>query len=192
MIRSLLLFLLIFVVSITSAQSKKVKTYGVTKRTETVVDYKEGKESSRYTKEVRTYDKNGRWIEKVGYSSTGEKKSEVKRVYEGDELVDEMEVDYDGSPAKEAGPPSFKRKAYQYHRGDLVVERFLTKKGDTKKEKRYKYNEFGDEVEIGTYDSKGTLVKNLEIEYDKRGFKTREVTSDGSGSILKEKLYLYE
>ncbi|MEM6831080.1 MAG: hypothetical protein AAF551_11250 [Bacteroidota bacterium] len=175
-----------------TGQSKKVKTYGITKRTEIAVEYKDGEEVTRFTKEVRSYDKAGRWIEKIVYTSSGEQKSEDRRIFDGGDLIEEIEVDYDGSEAKDEEPPSFKRKTYQYHRGDLIVERFLSKKGQTKKEKRYKYNDFGDEVEIGTYDGTGMLTKKLEIEYDKRGFKVREATSDASGNVLKEKLYTYE
>ncbi|MCH2213616.1 MAG: hypothetical protein MK086_00450 [Flavobacteriales bacterium] len=193
MIRSsLLLCLFSFVFLVSTGQSKKVKTYGVTKRTETAVEYKDGEEVSRFTKEVRFYDKDGWWIEKTIYTSSGEKKSEEKRTFDNGDLIEEIKVDYDGSEAKDAEPPSFKSKTYQYHRGDLIVERFLSKKGQTKKEKRYNYNDFGDEVEVGTFDATGILIKKLEIEYDKRGFKVREVTSDASGKVLKEKLYSYE
>jgi len=172
--------------------SKLMKTYGLTKRIETVVLYQEGNVVSNYTKEIKRFDKNGKWIERHIYSDQGELKAHDKRIFKKGEIIEEERIDFDGVKAKEAEPPSHKKKTYEYEKGNLMVERFLNKDGEVKRVKEYTYNQFGDESDIVTRDANGELIKKVLLEYDARGLKTKETLIDSTGKIGREQIFLYE
>jgi hypothetical protein len=172
--------------------SKTIRTYGITKKTETVVKYDNDLEVARYVEEVERYNAEGDWIEKLTYASGGELKLHEKRVYENDEVVDEITIDANGSGMKGAEPPSFERVLYTYEKGDVVLEKRVSEGGKVIDEKEFVYNKLGDLVEVNTKDSDGALVKREATEYDHRGLKIKERVVDSAGAISKEKIFIYE
>jgi hypothetical protein len=172
--------------------SKTIRTYGITKKTETVVKYYNDLEVARYVEEVERYNAEGDWIEKFTYASGGELKLHEKRVYENDEVVDEITIDANGSGMKSAEPPSFERVLYTYEKGDVVLEKRVSEGGKVIDEKEFVYNKLGDLIEVSTKGSEGAVVKRETTEYDNRGLKIKERVVDSAGAILKEKIFIYE
>lgn len=191
--RAVLFFILFLGVSSVFGQSSKtLRTYGITKKTETEVKYSGGLEVARYIEEIEIYNGEGDWVEKFTYDSGGELKLLEKRVYEKDEIIDETTIDLNGSSMKSAKPPSFERALYTYEKGDVVLERFLSKEGDVVEQKEFVYNKLGDLVEAITKASGGEVMERETTEYDNRGLKIREQVFDSDGTLLKEKLFKYE
>lgn len=175
-----------------SQSAKTIRTYGISKKTETVVKYHNGEEISRYAEEIEIYNKDGKWIEKSSFNSDGELKSEQFRVYEDDEVVDEIKIDHNGTRAKKAKPASYSRVLSTYEKGDLVAERKVDKDGNTLKEKKFVYNKFGDLIEIITTDAEGNFTGKEEISYDNRGLKTSVRKLNQDETVSEEKLFTYE
>ncbi len=172
--------------------SKTIRTYGIEKKTETVVIYRKGIEVARYTEEVELYNAEGDWVEKLTYASGGELKLHEKRIYDGNDVIDETTIDLNGSGIKNAKPPSFERVQYAYEKGDVVSEKKLSEEGEVLEQKEFVYNKLGDLIEVTTKDGNGEIVKRETTEYDKRGLKIKERVVDASGAILKEKIFIYE
>ncbi|MFT4770740.1 MAG: hypothetical protein ACI9CP_001288 [Cryomorphaceae bacterium] len=175
-----------------SQSSKTIRTFGILKKTETVVKYHSQFEVARYVEEVELYNTEGDWVEKFTYASGGELKLHQKRIYDGDEIIDETAIDLNGSGMKAAKPPSFDRLLYTYERGDLVVEKRVSEGGKVIDKKEFVYNKLGDLVRVTTKDGDGAVVKREAIEYDHRGLKIKESVVDSAGAILKEKTFVYE
>jgi hypothetical protein len=172
--------------------SKTIRTYGIEKKTETLIIYSNGIEVARYTEEVEMYNSEGDWVEKLLYSSGGELKLHQKRTYDGDEVIDETTIDLNGSGIKNAKPPSFERIQYAYDKGELILEKELSRNGEVLEQKEYSYNKLGDLIKVTTKDEDGSIVKTETIEYDNRGLKIKESETDSAGVILKEKIFVYE
>jgi len=172
--------------------SKTIRTYGITKKTETVIAYSGDIEAARYVEEVEVYNADGEWVEKLTYSSGGELKLREKRVYEDDEVVDETTIDLNGSGIKEAKPPSFERILSTYEKGDLILEKSVSEKGLILEQKEFRYNKLGDLTELTTKNGKGELIEREVIEYNDKGLKVLERVFDSEGAILKEKIFQYE
>lgn len=175
-----------------SQSAKTIRTYGIVKKTETVVKYYDGAEVSRYVEEIELYNEEGDWVEKFIYGSGGDLKLHQKRVYDGDEVIDETSIDLNGSSIKEAKAPSFERVLYAYDKGDLAKQSKLSENGDLLEQKEFMYNKLGDLVEVITTDGNGTLIERETTEYNDKGLKTKEHLADASGVTLKEKLFVYE
>ncbi|MCZ4410195.1 hypothetical protein O3Q51_15340 [Cryomorphaceae bacterium 1068] len=172
--------------------SKTIRTYGIEKKTETLIIYNNGIEVARYTEEVEMYNSEGDWVEKLTYSSGGELKLHQKRTYDGDDVIDETTIDLNGSGIKNAKPPSFERIQYVYEKGEVVLEKKLSQNGEVLEQKESVYNKLGDLIEVTTKDGKGSVLKRETTEYDNRGLKIKESITDSSGAILKEKIFVYE
>ena len=172
--------------------SKTIRTYGITKKTETVIIYSGDKEVASYKEEVEMYNADGEWIEKLTYSSGGELKLRQQRNYEGGEVVDETAIDLNGSGIKEAKPPSFKRVMSTYEKGNLILEKSVSEEGLVIEQKEFRYNKLGDLIEVTTKNRKGELLQCEITEYNNKGLKVLERVFDSQGAILKEKVFQYE
>ena len=172
--------------------SKTIRTYGISKKTETVVIYHDGLEVSRYVEEIEHYNAEGDWIEKFIFTSGGEVKLHQKRVYQDNEIIDETTVDLNGSGMKEAEAPSFERTQYTYTKGDIIKETKVSEEGDVIEQKELVYNKLGDLVEVSESDGNGVLVRRELTEYNDKGLKVKERVVDSAGVIVKEKLFAYE
>jgi len=189
----ILAIVLLFAAGTTFGQSSKtIRTYGITKKTETVIKYDDTKEIARYVEEIEHYNKEGDWVEKFTYSSGGELKLHEIRVYEKDEVVDETVIDINGSNMKAAEPPSYERMLYTYDKGDLMLEKEVDRDGNVLKVKEYEYNKLGDLIEVKTKDGKDRIVERETTEYDNRGLKMKESVFDESGKLIEEKIFVYE
>jgi hypothetical protein len=175
-----------------SQSAKTIRTYGIIKKTETVVKYHDSLEVARYVEEVEMYNAEGDWVEKYTYASGGDLKLHQKRVYDGDEVIDEIAIDLNGSGIKTAKPPSFERVLYTYEKGDLILKKTVSEDGEVIEQKEFVYNKLGDLMEVTTKESEGAVVKRETTEYDNRGLKIKERVVDSAGAILKEKIFIYE
>lgn len=175
----------------TSAQSKRaLRTFGITRKVETVVDYnKEGEEKARYVKEVETYNSDGEWVRKLKYSKEGELRNEEIRVFDKGEIIDYTEIDYNGSKARE---PYFERYAYTYRRGKVMSETHLNREGGIIEKREYTYNRHGDPVERITTDETGKLSKREVMEYDRRGLIILKAAFDADGTLKDRTISEYE
>ncbi len=175
-----------------SAQSKKkLRTYGVSKKTETIVKFKDGKEEKEYVSEYEMYNDDGEWIERVDLQKEGEIKKRETRKYDGDQIIEEIK---DEPLEKEwtEKTPAYDNQRYTYAKDVLVKKEDVNRKGEVKETKVYTYNKFGDQMEEITTDKNGELVEKEVYTYDKRGFKTEKRTYDKSGELLEIKKYAYE
>ncbi|HKK39751.1 MAG TPA: hypothetical protein VJ949_10065 [Cryomorphaceae bacterium] len=172
--------------------SKIIRTYGIKKKTETIVKYDGETEVARYVDEVEIYNDEGDWVEKLTYSSGGELKLHEKRVYEDDEVIDETTIDLNGSGIKSAEPPAFERVLFTYEKGDLVLEKSVSADGEIIEQKEFTYNKLGDLTEVVTKSGNGEVLERETTEYDNRGLKVLERVFDSKGAILKEKIFQYE
>jgi hypothetical protein len=180
-------------VALASAQSSKtIRTYGIVKKTETVVKYHHGQEVARFVEEIEHYNAEGDWIEKFTYSSGGELKLHEKRVYDDGEVVDETKIDLNGSSMKAAEPPSFERIISTYDKDDLLNKKEVDREGNVIELKEYQYNKLGDLTEVTTKNAEGEVIESERTEYDNRGLKTKESKYDGSGNLTEEKIFVYE
>lgn len=178
--------------NVSGQSSKTIRTYGITKKTETVVKYKGDLEIARYIEEIEFYNAEGDWVEKFTYASGGELKLHEKRTYEDNEVIEEITIDANGSGIKEAKPPSYERVQYVYEKDDLMSETHLSEDGEVVERKDFVYNNLGDLVEEITKDAAGNLVERETIEYNNRGLKVVKRTFDMSDVLLEEKIYAYE
>lgn len=175
-----------------SAQSKKkLRTYDISKKTETVTKYKNGAEDRTYVSQYEKYDKNGEWIEKVDLQKDGEIKKREVRKYNRKRIVEEIK---DKPLEKEwtEKTPDYDHLRYTFDKGDLIKEEKLNRKGEVKETKVYNYNKFGDEIEEITTDKNGDIVEKEVYTYDRRGLKTEKRTYDKTGELLEVKKYTYE
>lgn len=173
-----------------TGQSKKLlRTYGITKKTETTIKFKKGVEEEQYVSEYEVYDENGEWIEFVDYTSDGEIKMRETRKYVKGNLVEETEDKPKGDKAEE---PSYKHKTFQYVKGDVVMEESFDKEGVLKSRTTYTYTKFGDVATETKYDEEGNIEENIVYEYDDRGFKTVKRQLNGEGVLEEIKRYAYE
>ncbi|MGB6037079.1 MAG: hypothetical protein WBG42_12475 [Cryomorphaceae bacterium] len=172
--------------------SKTIRTYGISKKTETVIKYRGGVEVSRYIDEVEHYNAEGDWIEKLTYSSGGELKLHQKRIYEDNEVVEEITIDLNGSSMKKAEPPSFERMQYAYVKDEVVMETKISEDGKKLEQKEMIYNKLGDLVEVTITDENGSLIARELTDYNNKGLKTRERLVDSEGVVVKEKIFVYE
>jgi len=172
--------------------SKTIRTYGIKKKTEVVIVFGDDVELARYVEEIELYNDEGDWVEKREYDEGGNLKSHKERIYEKDEVVEEIEIDANGSGMKAAKPPSFERRQFKYDRGDLIQEISLDRDGKTLKITEYRYNKFGDLEEKIEKDKSGNILETERTEYDERGLKVKETVFNEKEKKILEKLFVYE
>ena len=178
--------------TLTAQSSKTIRTYGIKGKKEVVTVYRNGEEMASYVEEIEKYNEEGDWIEKKMFDSGGGLKSYRKRIYEKNEVVEEIEIDPDGAGIKEAKPPSYDRRQYVYDRGDLILEKRLNENGDVVRLIEYEYNKFGDRETKTEKDGEGVILEIEKTEYDDRGLKIKEILFNGNQEKVKEKLFIYE
>lgn len=175
-----------------SAQSKKkLRTYDISKKTETVTKYKDGVEDKTYVSEYEKFNKDGEWIERVELNKNGEIKKREARKYRKKVIIEEVK-DYPLEKEWTEKTPSYDHIRYTFHKEDLIKKEDLNRKGEVKETKSYTYNKYGDQIEEITTDENGELVKKEIYTYDNRGLKTEKRTYDKSGELLEVKTYSYE
>ncbi len=188
-----LIISLVFITSMSGyAQSKKkLRTYGITKKIETLVKYDDGLANEPYISEVEIYNSDGKWIERMDYQKDGDIKKRSMRRYEKEILVEELE---DKPQEKEwiEKTPAYKHAVFIFKKDNLIEERELNRKGEVKEKKVYEYNKYGDEISETTTDKNGELVQTETYSYDNRGFKKEKRTSNATGELIEIKIYSYE
>lgn len=175
------------------SQSKKsLRTYSITKKTETVLKYKNGKAQDPYVSEVEVFDKNGEWIERIDFDKDGSIKKREVRKYNKRLLVEEIQ---DKPQEKEwtETTPSYKQRVYTFNKkADLMEEKDLSRKGEVKRKRVYTYNKYGDRMTRTTTDKHGEVESIDNYTYDKKGFREERRTLNGAGELLEVKSYTYE
>lgn len=172
------------------SQSKKLlRTYGVTKKTETTIKLEDGVEAKEYVSEYELYDENGEWIEFIDYTSKGEIKSRETRKYVKGNLVEQSKEKPLGDKEQK---PSYKRKVFQYVKRNVSMVESFDKEGILKSRTTYTYNKFDDVATEMKYDGDGNKVESIIYEYDDRGFKIEKRQLNNDGVIEEIKRYAYE
>lgn len=174
-----------------SQSKKKLRTYGITKKTETIVKYDGGVASEPYVSEVEKFDSDGEWIERIDYQKDGDIKKREMRRYEKGILVEELE---DKPQEKEwiEKTPEFRHRVYTFDKDKLIEERELNRKGEVKEKQVYTYNKYGDLITEITTDKKGELVETQTYTYDDKGLKKEKRTVLANGELIEIKTYTYE
>ena len=175
------------------SQSKKLlRTYGITKRTETVVKYNDGKTQDPYVSEVERFDKRGEWIERIDYQKDGGIKKREVRLYDKRLIVEEID---DRPQEKEwtETTPSYKHRVYTFNKKrDLLEEKELSRKGAVKRKRVYTYDKYGDALTRTTTDKEGNVESIENYLYNKKGFRLERRTLSSTGELLEVKTYTYD
>lgn len=175
------------------SQSKKLlRTYGITKKTETVVKYKDGSPQDPYVSDIERFDKRGEWVERIDYNKSGDIKKREVRSYDKRLLVEEIQ---DKPQEKEwtETTPSYKHRVYSFNKkSDLMEEKDLSRKGNLKRKRTYTYNKYGDRITRTTTDKQGEIETIENYSYDKKGFRVERRTLNGAGELMEVKTYTYE
>lgn len=193
MMKGRILCLLFVTIGIASfAQSKKkLRTYGITKKIETLVKYENGVASEPYVSETESYNSDGEWIERVDYQKNGDVKTREVRRFENGIIVEEIK---DQPQEKEwtEKTPAYKHRVYVFEKENLMEERDLNRKGEVKEKKVFEYNKYGDEISETTFDKNGELEQTRTYSYDNKGFKKERRTVTAAGELIEIKTYTYE
>ncbi|NEN25049.1 hypothetical protein G3O08_16230 [Cryomorpha ignava] len=185
-----ILFLSFGIVSFAQSK-KKLRTYGITKKIETLIKYEGGVASESYISETESYNSDGEWIERLDFQKSGDiKKREIRR-YENGILVEELK---DEPQEKEwiEKTPAYKHHVYVFEKDILMEDSELNRKGEVKEKKVYEYNKYGDEMAETTTDKNGELVQTETYSYDNKGFKKEKRTVNAAGELIEIKTYSYE
>jgi len=174
-----------------AAQKKLIRTYGISKMTETTVIYTEGNEINRYVSEYELYNDDGEWLEKVDLLPDGRIKKKEIRKYEKGEVVEEI-VDEPINRGMVERKADYDREKYYYDKDELIKEEEYNREGKLIEYTEFIYNKFGDIKEERDYDGNSTLRKVEIYDYDNRGFEISKKTYDASEMLLESKIYTYE
>lgn len=182
---TLLPVLILFISSISHAQSdKKVRTYAISKKTETVTEYDDGKEESTFVLQYEKYNKEGEWIEKVEYEDDGAIKKREVRKYDGNRIVEEI--------LDEPQKSNYDHVRYTFDKDVLIKKEELNRDGEVKETKIYTYNKYGDLIEELKLDEDGDIDEKEVYVYDNRGLKIEKRTYNKSDELIEVKKYTYE
>ena len=174
-----------------AAQKKLIRTYGISKMTETTVIYTEGNEINRYVSEYELYNDDGEWLEKVDLLPDGRIKKKEIRKYEKGEVVEEI-VDEPINRGMVERKADYDREKYYYDKDELIKEEEYNREGKLIEYTEFIYNKLGDIKEERDYDGNSTLRKVEIYDYDNRGFEISKKTYDASEMLLESKIYTYE
>lgn len=187
-----LIFLLIFTSTVGYAQSdKKVRTYNISKKTETITKFKDGKEDTTYVSQYEIFNEEGEWIEKVDLQKDGDIKRREVRKYDGDRIVEEIKDEPQEKEWTEK-TPDYDHVVYTFENGELIREEELNREGEIKETKVYSYNKYGDKIEERKLDKDGELDQKEVYSYDNRGLRSEKKTYDKDGELVEVKKYTYE
>jgi hypothetical protein len=194
--KNLLLFIAaLFSVATISAQSKKeIKELKIKSVTETTILYKDGKESSSYKSQYKTFDKEGNTLTDTEYNPDGSMRRKETSKYSGKEKIEEIvEVGTKaGSSDDENGPKKYKKTTWKYNdKGDKLEEVEYDASGAVIKKVTYAYNGKGDRTFEVEYDGSGRLTKKVAYGYDAKGLKTEKKVYGPNDVLLKHVKYTY-
>ncbi|MEX1188289.1 MAG: hypothetical protein WED33_03460 [Bacteroidia bacterium] len=171
------------------AQSKKqVRNYGITLALEEKIAFEDGKETQRYLKEKRTWNKKGELTLEEHYSKNGELESRESFNWEKGRLMEEMSEKQD---KKGSGKSEFYRKTYTYEKKNKVEEKEFKKTGELTKRTVFTYNRFGDKIQELEYSDQGVLVKTTTYTYNKKGLRTEKAETNAKGELTEKTMYKY-
>ena len=185
-----LLFLSIGIASFAQSK-KKLRTYGITKKIETLIKYDDGVAGEPYISETESYNADGEWIERVDYQKNGGIKTREVRRYENGIIVEELKDEPQEKEWTEK-TPAYKHRVYIFQKENMIEERDLNRNGEIKEKKVYEYNKYGDEISETTTDKNGELVQTETYTYDNKGFKKEKRTVTAAGELIEIKTYTYE
>lgn len=188
----ILSFLFLSFGMVSFAQSKKkLRTYGVTKKIETLIKYENDVAGDPYVSETESYNSDGEWIERIDYQKSGDIKTREVRKYERGIIVEEIKDEPQEKEWTEK-TPAYKHRVYIFEKDNLTEESDLNRKGEVKEKKVYQYNKYGDEISETSTDKKGDLIQTETYTYDDKGFKKEKRTVNAAGELTEIKTYTYE
>ncbi len=189
---STVILLLFLSATLAYGQSKKkLRTYGITQKTESIIKYEGGVAVEEYISELERFDENGEWIERVDYQKDGDIKRRELRKYVKGIVVEEI----DDEPLEKEWTektPDYKHEVFVYDKEELLEVHELNRKGEIKEKKVYEYNKYGDLITETTTGKEGELLEVETYSYDDKGLKTEKKTLNGKGELIEIKSYSYE
>lgn len=144
---------------------KEIKGFKIKSITETVTEYKDGKETTPRKDVFTAYDKNGEVTQREDYHKDGSLKHKETAVYDSKGNKTEETI---FEPAEKQPKPEKNVKHVS------------------------KYDSDGNEIEQLEYDGSGKLVQKMQFSYNSKGDKTLEVTYDGDGKLTKKTVYTFD
>lgn len=185
--RFMLMLVLFFSAASLSAQShKQIKELKIKTMTETTVLYKDGKESSTYKSEYKTFDKEGNTLVSIEYNEDGTVRHKETAKYAGKEKVEEVTENGPGKDEDADGPKKYKKVIWKYNsKGDKTEELEYDASGNLAKKTTYVYNNKGDRTYEMVYDGAGKQLKKTVYGYDSKGLRTEKKVY-GYGDVLQK------
>lgn len=194
--KRLLILLVLFIAGNLAAQSRKqVKELKIKSMTETTTLYRDGKETSTYKSEYKTFDKEGNTLSSVAYNADGSVHRKVTSKYVGKDQVEEVVENNSGDDGDDdnSPPKKYKKTTWKYNnKGDKTEEVEYDAAGNVTKKITYAYNNSGDRMFEITYDGAGKVLKKIAYGYDAKGLKTeKKVFGPGGEALQKSVRYTY-
>jgi len=185
-------FLILFPLFLASAygQSKLKKTYGIKSMKELTTPYANGEALEPYISEHESYNADGEWVEKVDMLPDGNVKTTEKRLYEGDDIIEEVrDQPYDRNPQERSA--EYEKQVHKFKKGDKLSTAYHNRAGELVSTTFYTYNSFGDVVEKRTVFGDRNETRIEIYSFDDRGFKIGKRT-EVDGILVETKAYMYE
>jgi hypothetical protein len=167
---SLIIVALLGATNLFAQSRKEIKELKIKAVTETTVLYKDGKESSSYKSQYKTFDKEGNTLTDTEYNPDGSVRRKETSKYKGKDKIEEIVENgtkQGSSDDDNDGPKKYKKTTW-------------------------KYNEKGDKIEEVEYDAAGTVTKKTTITYNSKGDRLIETEFDGASRIAKKTVYGYD
>lgn len=185
MSRIILLFVLFISAASLSAQSRKqIKELKIKSMTETTVLYKDGKESSTYKSEYKTFDKEGNTLTSIEYNQDGTVRHKEVSKYSGKDKIEEITENGSGKSEDSDAPKKYKKVTWKYNdKGDKTEEVEYDAAGAVSKKTVFTYNKLGDRATEIVYDAAGKVLKKTIYGYDAKGLRTEKKVY-GPGDVL--------
>ena len=188
----ILIMLLFLSVSFAYGQSKKkLRTYGITQKTESITTFEDGIAADPYVSELERYDEDGEWIERIDYQKDGDiKRREIRKYVDGN-VVEEIDDEPQEKEWTEK-TPDYKHELFVYDKEELLEVHELNRKGEVKEKKLFEYNKYGDLIKETTTGKDGEILEVETYLYDNKGFKIEKKTRNSRGELVETKTYTYE
>ncbi|MDQ3110199.1 MAG: hypothetical protein M3R17_09920 [Bacteroidota bacterium] len=156
----------LFVASAFAQSKKQAKEMKIKSATETVIVYKDGKESANYKSDYTTFDKEGNTLVQIEYNPDGSVRRRETTKYAGKEKTEEI-VEHPGTSSDNNDQKKYKKTTW-------------------------KYNSSGEKTEEVEYDAAGNVTKKTTYAYNSKGYRAFEMEYDGTGRLLKKSAFSYD
>jgi len=187
----LVLLFLLFVNQIQAQSKKQIKQLGIKEVREYKQEFKNGKQSKKYLKEIRKYDRLGQLVYEEHFNSDSSSIKKEIYVYERSRLTSETKTHLIDKPDETVEIKPFQKRVFKYVKGEVAEEIELDSAGNILSRTLFTWNRFGDKTEENKYNSKEELKKRTVYKYDKLGLRILKSEFKPNGELKEETITEY-